>query len=386
VLLKHQAICDASSIPGTLNFQWALLLLLPSMDTTVAPNPTAAAVDENLIRPGIRAFVLTLTGLTALATIMVADWLRRHKKERIVVSHQPIFLYTICVGLFIWESSVVPLSLDDGIVSIRGCDVACVSYEWLQTMGFTVTFAGLFSKLWRINRIFRCPQFQRINVQAIDVMKPFFVLCSFNCTLLILMTIIDPPQWVRKPIYAEDMNFTYGSCQYLNEIGGVFVGLIGAANFIATLAVIWQAYRARNISADFSETWPLAIVLLNWIQINIIGLPTLSLIGTVIPTASYFLGSAMILARCCTLILAIFCPLYFHPSIRNPPPALGAQIRVTGMNYTRETLPTESIAAEGGEPGGEAVKSGDNDSSINGDICSANYRNNGVFVKESVEF
>jgi 7 transmembrane sweet-taste receptor of 3 GCPR len=384
-----EARFDLPNDCNTLQLEWTILLLLPKMNSTLEPSPSASVVDENLIRTGIRAFVLTLTGLTALATVLVADWLRRRSKERIVLSHQPIFLYTICFGLFIWESSVIPLSLDDGIVSDRGCDIACVSYEWLQAMGFTVTFSGLFSKLWRINRIFRCPQFQHINVQAKDVMTPFCILCSFNFTLLLLMTILDPPQWVRKPINMDDENFTYGSCQYGNGIGELFVGLVEIANFIATLAVIWQAYRARNISADFSETWPLAIVLLNWIQINIIGIPTLSLIGNTLPTASYFLGSAMILARCCTLLLAVFCPLYFHPSIRNPPPALGAQIRVTGVNYevTRATLPTESFVPEEGEPD-EAPKVadvGDDHPIGNGDIGVSNSRSTDVLGNDLVE-
>lgn len=358
------------------------------MNATVAPSPSAAVVDENLIRPGIRGFVLTLTGITALATVLVAEWLRRHRKKGIVLSHQPIFLYTICAGLFIWESSVIPLSLDDGIVSVRACDVACILTQWLQSIGFTITFAGLFSKLWRINRIFRVPQFQRVSVRAIDVMKPFCLLCAINCTLLILMTVLDPPQWVREPIYSDDVNYTYGACQS-EGIGDIFITLLSFSNLFATIAVIWEAYRARNISAEFSETWPLAIVLLNWIQITIIGYPTYTLIGNTLPTASYFLGSAMILARCCTLLLAVFCPLYFHPSIRNPPPALGAQVRVTGMYHspigTRATMRTDSMEED---PRNEELKISktSDDPPINSiDNGTSDSRNSAVFGRDLVD-
>jgi hypothetical protein len=310
---------------------------------------TPSVVDENLVSPGVLVFVLILTGLTVLATLLVAEWLRRHRKEGIVLSHQPIFLYTICAGLLIWEFSIIPLSVDDGTFSVRACDIACLSFEWMYAIGFTVVFAGLFSKLWRINRIFRSPQFRRIHVQAKDVMKPFAILFFINCTLLILITVLDPPRWVREPIYPQDVYNTYGSCQY-QGIGDILISLISLVNLFAICAVIWQAYRARNISADFSETWPLAIVLLNWIQLNIIGWPTLALIDKLVPTAFYYLSAALILAHCCTLLLAIFCPLYFHPSIRNPPPALGAQVRVTGVHYTTTgtaaSLFTESVEGD----------------------------------------
>jgi 7 transmembrane sweet-taste receptor of 3 GCPR len=381
----------ASRVEGEsapIHLQWALPLLLSSMNSTAAPSPTAVVVDENLILPGIRAVVLTLTGVTALATVLVADWLRRHEKERIVLSHQPIFLYTICFGLFIWESSVIPLSLDDGIVSTRACDVACVTTQWLQSLGFTFAFAGLFSKLWRINRIFRVPQFQRVSVQAKDVMKPFCVLCSVNCTLLILLTVLDPPRWIREPIYMDDMNYTYGTCD-TGRMGDVFILLIFFSNLVATIAVIWQAYRARNISAEFSETWPLAIVLLNWIQITVIGHPTYALIGNTLPTASYFLSSAMILTRCFTLLLAVFCPLYFHPSIRNPPPALGAQIRVTGVYHspiqTRATMLTESVEEDPPDEAPNVPKVCDKHPVDIGDAGMSNFRNTAVFRKDLVD-
>jgi 7 transmembrane sweet-taste receptor of 3 GCPR len=382
-ILRH----DSSLLPQFVALK-AFAALLPSMNSTSAPSPSAELVDENLIKPGIRAFVLTLTGITALSTVLVAEWLRRHRKERIVLSHQPIFLYTICFGLFIWESSVIPLSLDDGIVSVHACDVACVSTQWLQSIGFSVTFAGLFSKLWRINRIFRVPQFQRVSVRARDVIKPFCILCAINCTLLILMTVLDPPQWVREPIYSDDSYYTYGACQ-TKGIGDIFIILLSVSNLFATIAVIWEAFRARNVSTEFSETWPLAIVLLNWIQITVIGFPTYYLIGNTLPTASYFLGSAMILARCCTLLLAVFCPLYFHPSIRNPPPALGAQIRVTGLYHTpietRATMLSESVEEDPRCKEPTFTKTCD-DLTINiGDDGISKCRNTGVLGKSLVD-
>ena len=62
------------------------------------------------------------------------------------------------------------------------------------------------------------------------------------------------------------------------------------------------------------------------------------------------MASVLILAQCDSLLLAIYCPLYYHHSIRNPPPAMGAQIRVTGLQHTRATVLTESMADLGDSP------------------------------------
>jgi hypothetical protein len=297
---------------------------------TSVPNNIADVEQQQLhqITPGVRGLVSGLIGLSVLLTIYGTVWLYRHRNVRIVLSHQPAFLITICIGLFLWELCTIPLSFDDGIASPRGCDIACISFQWLNCIGFTLAFAGLYSKLWRMNKIFHTPQFHRIQVRAKDVIKPFAFLFTFNFTMLLLWTIIDPPLWVRQPIHETEEYYTYGSCQS-GRIGDLFDAGISLSSFVATLAVIHQAFKARNISSDFSETWPLTIGLLNWIQITIIGIPAVILIGYTVPSATYFLRAALILAKCITMLLAVVCPLYCHPSIRSPSPAIGVNVRVT---------------------------------------------------------
>jgi 7 transmembrane sweet-taste receptor of 3 GCPR len=303
--------------------------LMGDMDEQLDPEAVARL---NYVFPGIRMLALTLTAVAAMATIYCTIWFYTHRNARIVKSHQPEFLIVICVGLLLWEVSVIPLSFDDRMVSNRGCDIACLSYQWLYSIGFTITFAGLYSKLWRINKIFHNPQFQRISVTVWDVLKPFAVLFTYTFTLMLVWTIVDPPRWTRVEVYAD---YTFGSCQS-KDIGDGFESLIFLGNLVATILTIRQAYKARNVSSDFSETWPLALGLLNWIQLSIIGIPVQAMIAYVVPSASYFLTVSILLAQSLTILFAIFCPLYLHPSIRRPAPTLGANIHVTGMEHRRQ--------------------------------------------------
>ena len=65
---------------------------------------------------------------------------------------QPTFLVTICAGIFIMALAMLPMSLDDQTLSDEGADAACMAIPWLLSMGMTVTFSALFSKLWRVSK------------------------------------------------------------------------------------------------------------------------------------------------------------------------------------------------------------------------------------------
>lgn len=300
-------------------------------------SPTTQVVEErNEIEPGIRGLVLFLTGLVVAFTLFSAYWFHRNRKLRIVQVHQPIFLLTICGGLFIWELSVIPLGIDDAnSASASRVNMACMATEWLGLMGFTVAFAGLFSKLWRINKLFHTTRYTRVKVEAKDVLLPFGVLFSLNLCILVVWTVVDPLQWERQPIAYDPYN-TFGACTSSGTVGYVCVGLASLLTFVAVLAVIRQAYKARNISTEFSESRYLAIGLLNWLQLIVIGEPVIALLGNSEPTAVYYLVAIFVLANCLSMLLVIFCPIYFHPSLRRNGDALiGANVVVTGGRTSR---------------------------------------------------
>ena len=309
-------------------------------NTTDNSDETSTTLMMNYIYPGIRIFALTLTGFAVVCTIYCSIWFYQHRKARIVQSHQPEFLGVICAGILLWEISVIPFSIDNSIVaSERGNSIACVASQWLYNIGFTISFAGLYSKLWRINKIFHNPQFRRISVTVYDVLKPFAILFSYTFILLLVWTLVDPPRWERIQI---NETYVYWSCES-DRTGELLSWLLFAGHILVVLATIRQAYMARNVSSDFSETWPLALGLLNWIQLSIIGIPVGALIDYIVPSASYYLGVSIILAQSLTILLAIFLPLFLHPSIRQSPPVIGHTIRVTRSEHHRVTITGTTI-------------------------------------------
>jgi len=152
---------------------------------------------------------------------------------------------TLFFGLLLWVLSNIPCSIEG--------DRACISFSWLFIMGYTITFATLYAKLRRINKLFHNPQFQRIKVEAKDdVFLPFVILFTINFILMLCWMILDPPKWQSEPIESEwDV---YPSCSNMGEMGEL-LNLGTEIVFVAAfLMVCWQAWRARWISDEFSES------------------------------------------------------------------------------------------------------------------------------------
>jgi 7 transmembrane sweet-taste receptor of 3 GCPR/5'-nucleotidase, C-terminal domain len=246
---------------------------------------------------------LTSIGFTAFVYI--------NRNTRVIKVMQPMFLLTICLGVTVLGSAMIPMGIDDGIASERGVDIACMSIPWLLSTGFTLAFSALFSKLWRINRLFnRSAGIQRIVVRSKDVLKPLALLFTINIGLLIAWTVTDPLEWQRFSIDGQDWN-TYGNC-----VGGkastVYVSLIATFNFVALVMACVQAYVARDISDEFSESKYIGIAIYGWLQTCVIGVPILFLIDDGNPTAQYFLQVALVFVVSMSMVSIIFAPAFVN--------------------------------------------------------------------------
>ena len=142
-------------------------------------------------------------GIVAVSCLVAIGWTFYNRKETVVRASQPGFLMMTATGVLIMCSTLIPLSFGDNgrpeEMSQTYATAICMSIPWLAFTGFTVTFSALFSKTWRINRVFgSSDQFRRTQVSVRDVMLPFVVLLTLNFLVLILWTAIDPLVYERK--------------------------------------------------------------------------------------------------------------------------------------------------------------------------------------------
>jgi hypothetical protein len=160
--------------------------------------------------------------------------------------------------------------------------------------------------LWRINRVFTAAStLKRVTVKEKDVLAPFAVLMSLNFVILLSWTLLDPLLYERT--YGNETSTSYGHCASQGTQWKGFLAALGILNFSALVVVNIQAYKARNINDELSESKYIGLSTLSMSQIFVVGVPLLFIVHKE-PSAYFFVWCGIIFIVCSTILLLIFMP------------------------------------------------------------------------------
>lgn len=274
----------------------------------------------------IRPYGFALAGIVVLSAVACSVWVIAHRSHLVVRASQPIFLHILCAGILTMGLSIVPMGIDDSLASDRGCTIACNFVPWLLSMGFSIAFAALYSKIWRINQIVKaCRNYQRVNLKPRHVLVPFFCIFTLNVVVLTLWTAIDPLVWVRES--RDDDKNSYGSCSFQGHAASIsFAASLLAINFLALVLALVELYRARNISMEYSESKYIAIAIGSNLQVFLTGLPILVLVNDS-PQLLYFVKSSLVFVLAMSMLLLIFVPKMLMVRHNVAPSVLGSSVQ-----------------------------------------------------------
>ena len=186
-------------------------------------------------------------------------------------------------------------------MSEAGLDIACQSIPYLFCIGFTLVFAALFSKMWRVNKLFNNPRIRRVKVSVMDVCRPLFALLFLNILVLALWTGLSPLYWEREfvsPVESVGQCNTDGSLPYVVVLAVLDLG--------AMVFALYQAYHARKISLEFAESSYIATAIASILLVCFVGIPVILLTNQ--PSARFFVVSCIDFVICVSLLLFIFVP------------------------------------------------------------------------------
>lgn len=269
------------------------------------------SVDQNYLGK-LSIIGFTLFGVIFVTALGFAIWAWANRELGVVKMAQPGFLVMVALGSMVMGSTIVPLSFDDSGGSYneeRGIAI-CMSIPWLAFLGFTITFSALIAKTWRVNQLFRnSGQFQRVQVTAGQVAKPFFLLFAANALVLTLWSVLDPLHFVRLDMPGTDgwnrVLSTYGSCR--SENATPYIAVLAALNLLVLGKANWQAYQARDIKSEFSEAHYIGVTMASMLQATLIGVPLLILVRDM-PQAFYLTLAFMLFTITMVILLLIFVP------------------------------------------------------------------------------
>jgi hypothetical protein len=182
---------------------------------------------------------------------------------RYLISNLVIEESLICAGALVLALPILPATLQEP-VSQEILDAGCMLQPWLFSIGLTIAFAAIFSKVWRIYKVFEHAKgFRRIELKAKDVLLPFLGPFVANAAVLTAWTIDAPLKWARLPVsfdvYGRVFD-SYGTCYgpdkgnrswYFYTSLTVYIGALLVANY--------QSYRAKVLPPIFNESMPLLL-------------------------------------------------------------------------------------------------------------------------------
>lgn len=164
-------------------------------------------------------------------------------------------------------------------------------------------------------------RFQRIKVTMKDVILPLIVLMASNIIVLSLWTGLNPIHYARSWGMTTDLwnrpTDSVGMCKSQSETGGQ-----SALPYVITLVIIdlgavvianIQAYKARDLETEFSESKSIAWVLVSILQASVIGFPVMILTKLQNdPTVSYVVSTLLVFVLSLAILLLIFTPKFIH--------------------------------------------------------------------------
>mmetsp|Transcript_31805 Transcript_31805/g.65305 ORF Transcript_31805/g.65305 Transcript_31805/m.65305 type:complete len:897 (-) Transcript_31805:96-2786(-) len=328
--VKYEASSSTVLQPNVDGSLWNTVQISPFIyadGTTTAPPDLppindGKGVDYHYIGK-LRILGYLLASVVAVTSISFAGWTFHNRKTRVARASQPPFLVIICVGAIIMASSIITMSFDDQYFSTKAASVACMATPWLLSTGFATTFSALFSKTWRINKVLTQPnRFQRVTVGVKDVISPFIAFFTTNSIILICWTILAPLEFIRtaNKVGTDQFNRTissYGSCMAASDTRAdptLFAGFLAAWNTLIVAFTTYQAYVARNISTDYSESKYIAYCIVSILQAFIMGIPIVILLNQSEDAhrTAFLVQSLFVFIVTMVILLLIFVPKILH--------------------------------------------------------------------------
>jgi hypothetical protein len=269
----------------------------------------------NLVSNRVRSICWAASGTVLLFSFYCTLWTIMRRKTPVVRSSQPIFLVILCAGTFIMGCSIIPGTFQEPI-SESMLDIACMLDIYLFSVGFSTTFAALFSKTWRIYMVYKhSKKFHRVTIRPIDVFLPFAILVGLNLVVLVTWTLVAPLHWERV-IVEEDMFGqpieSRGTCLTQIQNGStetIFLSLLGLVNLSALLLSIYQSYRARKLPSEYNEAFYLLMTNLAILEGLVLGVPILFVAGND-PASFMLIRSLLVCIICLAVLLPMFLPKF----------------------------------------------------------------------------
>ncbi|XP_066931876.1 gamma-aminobutyric acid type B receptor subunit 2-like [Clytia hemisphaerica] len=131
------------------------------------------------------------SGILIALSLLFLNWSYRHK--RVIKMSSPKVNNLIILGCISCYLSIIFFGLDSRFTSKDNSNTMCTATISSLSIGFTLSFGGLFSKTWRVYRIFAAARTNsRIAVRDVQLYIMIVVLLSIDISILLCFITFNP--------------------------------------------------------------------------------------------------------------------------------------------------------------------------------------------------
>ncbi|XP_073987605.1 gamma-aminobutyric acid type B receptor subunit 1 isoform X2 [Rhodnius prolixus] len=288
--------------------------------------------DRTIVRKVLRTLslplficMLVISSIGIILAILLIIFNICYRHRRVIMSSHPVCNTIMLVGVIICLSSVFLLGFDGQFVSPEFYPRICQARVWLLSIGFTLGYGAMFSKVWRVHRLTTKAKADTVKkVQPWKLYTMVAGLLTIDLVILLTWQLYDPLQRRIEVFPLEDPVSTDDDIKIRPELehcesenNNVWLGIMYVYKGLVLVFGLFLAYETRSIKVkQINDSRYVGMSIYNVVVLCLITAPVTMVIASQQDASFTFVSLALIF--CCLLSMAlIFVPKVIEV-IRHP--------------------------------------------------------------------
>lgn len=245
-----------------------------------------------------RISLLVISVICIILTLVLAGYVYRFRKLKVIKVASPIFLCITLIGCAIMYCEMAAI--------FPVLDVyCCVATKWTRHMGFCITYSTLLLKTWRVSLTYRVKSAHKLKLTDKQLLQWLFPILLEMAIYLGTWTISSPPEG----IYLKDWHgLKFKQCEYNWWDHTMAIG-----EFLFLLWGIRVCYNVRNAESFFNEAKHISWAIYNITIVNLIMmLIHLVILPSASPDVKYLFGFIRTQLSTTVTVILIFGPKFYR--------------------------------------------------------------------------
>ncbi|XP_064650354.1 gamma-aminobutyric acid type B receptor subunit 1-like [Lineus longissimus] len=289
------------------------------------PDQTAIVLKLRVVSMGlyIGMSVVATQGIIIGLVCLLFNTFNQHRSH--IRQSTPVLNSVTAVGCMICLTTIFLLGLDGRFVSERTYPILCQMRVWVLSIGFTLAYGSMFTKVWTVYRLaIRRKKDSRMNIQPCEIYIVLAILLIIDLIFLTVWHIMDPLRRILQDFPKESPKDTDADVLYVPQLEQctcthltIWLGVILGYKGLLLMFGILLSYETRSVKIKtVNDSRFVGMGIYNVVVLSIITAPVTLIISDQQDASFAFVASAIIL--CCFLSMGlIFVPKIFD-IIRHP--------------------------------------------------------------------